>query len=266
MVKEPRSVFDSMFSDDFIERVDHTRSISVTPSDVFKAFDEGLGFVKLDFMETIDYRANSLLPPDDISKVLHMMSAKVDTSENQPRVNSFISKLIQKAYDNGYNNFNFDLRAIVDCDNFAYHLCGKQNRPLELNVIGNSGKGFAKYTNHCLITAMGDIGSYSLACAKDVTLYLKGNVGAYFGFHSPKNFTAVIKGDVKRRFAYNAKQMNAFIDGNMKQVSVLENSTKVYVSESVNQRTPIDVILGEKAKSHPEYIAAMAEWHKRFGE
>jgi len=101
----------------------------------------------------------------------------------------FITKLIQKSYDAGHNDFRINVKQLPgSISNLGKQLTGKEDRPIQLTIIGNPGSCCGHYSEYLDLRIEGCHGYHFGENLKNSTFYISGALligGAdYFGKES----------------------------------------------------------------------------------
>jgi hypothetical protein len=197
-----------------------------------------------------DYlRSKSVLTSSEINVLIQFIS-KYDCPEEFAYSNGgFISDIIQNSYDVGENNFYFNLEGIPSIYSLCSNLTGKDERPIDITVKGNTSFLFAE-------------------SSKYLNMFVDGYCAKAFA-HAAKNCTLVVKGFVHELFAAPSRYLTAIIDGNVDVNAFARNSVNFdgYISHDVSNleiESTAKILQGKNAREHPEYKRMMKEWERRF--
>ena len=122
-----------------------------------------------------------VLTPAQISTFIKITEKRKHDADYGARKGRFLTGLVQKSYDAGYNNFMLDLsgpqliRDIGDC------LKGTEHNRLKIRITGDIGDWCAVESSYCDFKIEGDVGQSLARYAKHSSFAIKGDAGFGLG-------------------------------------------------------------------------------------
>ncbi len=135
--------------------------------------------------------------PEQIDTLLQLAYASINRLEYQIKTGIYVTRLIQKSFRDGYNDFNLHLQYPLLY--LGYDLQGQEQNLLRLNIIGDTGPDFcseSKYV-HCIIT--GKVGGASASNSRKSIFSIQGDVDETFGYNSHNCVFKTPRQEVLRR-------------------------------------------------------------------
>jgi len=125
-----------------------------------------------------------ILTPEQINLVLQTTSKYEEHQKYENSIGMFISELIQNSYNQGYNNFTLNTTRLKEISHIGHHITGTPENPIEITIIGNTGKNCGWLSENSTYTIEGNAGSDSASRLKNTTYTISGNIGYLFGSQS----------------------------------------------------------------------------------
>jgi len=158
-------------------------------------------------LKNLEYEA---LNPTQIDIILQRIMKKLE-EEHWP-IADFLSKIIQKSYDAGYNNFTLTTKK-TQIDFLASELKGKQENPLQITIQGNTGDLCGEELYECTFNIQGNTGYELGAKSENCTYNITGNTQRRCGIFST-NCKYNIAGNTEELCGQSSENCTYNITGN----------------------------------------------------
>ncbi len=222
-----------------IGKPEEKKEMKIEPSaleEVLKEYEaeseKGLPPIEYHMDVLLKNRFKHVLRPEDIGIFLQFLTRFEERNDYNPEfAGKLVSRLIQNSYEAGHNNFLLNTSTLTRRLKKLGSVSGTKERPLILQVTGESGAEFgwsAKFANFKIIgNTDGGSGMYAKnsafhiegtagallgANATDSTFYARG-AGRACGSHSER-CKFEIRGNVDYDCGHNTKQSEFIIEGN----------------------------------------------------
>lgn len=174
---------------------------------------EYMGKRTCDFYHTGLADVTMVLQPDEINQLIPLLAQlpPLENWQSSVKTGLFLSKLIKRSYDAGYNNFNFTLdpkNGVLDY--FCANVFGEKERRLVVNITGDLGIHTAERSADCDVTIKGNVGGGLAYKAHNLNIHVDGDVkdGALFDTIS---ITALITGSALGNLGGNSSKSSIHI-------------------------------------------------------
>jgi hypothetical protein len=242
--------------------VENTREVEVISMSEFDEIIEE--FKENNYCSIPDsFVSDKVFTPNEINLIAMLIDPFYDKSQMGIPGGLFLTQLIKNSYEANHNEFNFNFLGLRNKISYlGYQLCGTEDRPIKINIVGNVG--FNLFTSSQNIDAKfdGNILDGFLAYAINSKVYVKGNLD-YNAFMNAKNVAAIIKGDLTFSSGLDSENLILAVDGN---IECLDRAKEAYVSGKIETRNDDSkyILSGKSASMHPKYIELMKELEERI--
>ena len=209
-----------------------------------------------------------VLSPSQIEMFLQKTSKFHQHKNYSKHTGSFLSSLIQNSYNEGHNDFYFNLHNQPLISRLGRNICARDNNPLNLYVDGNLGNSVMTDSKYIDVVIKGNVGEFFSSSSENNNVWIKGNVENDFMIYS-FNSKAIIKGDVGSLFGWCSTDMIAAIDGDGSDSFAHGSSTmNAYVSGKIEQissmKYDLSLKCGQDAQTNQTYISMMQDFERRM--
>jgi hypothetical protein len=180
--------------------------------DIARAIDCYKEQLDSDFVSVLYSDLNVDLVPEDINLFLRYTVQFEDAELYQQNTGLFVSNLIKKAYANGHNNFTLNFEGLKPISFIGYEFEANKNNPAHFNIIGNVYEAVFGKSKNVSAFIKGNVGRDFGEESENLAVKVYGDCDMTFGYMS-RNMVAFIKGNIKEQFALNARDLSIIVDG-----------------------------------------------------
>ncbi len=137
--------------------------------------------VNFDEIEDIIQQETAILRPAKIDEFLQKTKYFEDHMRYKYNTGLFISKLIQSSYNNGYNDFELNIKDLDQINSLGRYLKGDKDNRIRIKLIGDAGNATGAESEHCEFIVEGNVDKAYGNNATNSFFYTTGNVDDWCG-------------------------------------------------------------------------------------